>query len=382
MVGRALAVAAGVALSAGLAGPQDPARDSRLIGSDPARTRRYLMVVERYATGDRAEALAALEDWTPNELRFEVEKLRDLGADARRLPLRAVVMLHTDKAALGRGTAPLDEGEARCRPDVHVELAAEVVPLLARWDEGRAFARRWYLATALESHGRFCFVDARRWAQAGLRWFPKDAELLLASGTTDEALGSLPGWSRSRLDALRASAFSTTASSTARRARESLLSDRRSYLERARRAFLQALAADEGLAEAWLRLGRVEWGLDRAEAARRALAEGLGRAREPSVLHLGHLFLGQVHEEGGRLEEAEREYRAALAIDPQAQAAAVALSWVLQVAGDATASRDVVEQAVDAAGRRRDADAWWSYLFGRSAHAEAILEELRSEALP
>lgn len=373
MGGHALVLPAVLALSAALASPQDPARNSRLLGSDPARTRQYLSMVERYAAGDRAEALAALEDWTQNELQFEVEKLRDLGVAARGLPLRAVAMLHTDKAGLELGTVPPDEGEARCRSNFHLELAAEIVPLLTSWEEGRAFARRWYLATALESHGRFCFIDARRWAQGGLKWFPKDAELLLASGTTDEALGSLPGWSHVRLDAFP----------TQRRLRESmgLLSDRRSYLDRARRAFERALATDGNLGEAWLRLGRVEWGLAHGDAARRALLEGLGRAREPSVLYLGHLFLGQVHEDAGRLEEAAREYRAALAVDPLAQAAAVALSWVLQVAGDVTGSRDVLDQAVASVGRRPHADAHWDYLFGRSADAGPIFEELRSETL-
>ncbi len=369
MGGPALVVPVVVALSAAFAGPQDPARNSRMLGEDPARTRRYLSMVERYAAGDRAEALAALEGWTPNELQFEVEKLRDRGVAARGLLLRAAVMLHTDRAGIERGMVPLDEGETRCRSNSHIELAAEIVPLLTSWEEGRAFARRWYLATAFGAHGRFCFTDARRWAQAGLKWFPKDAELLLAAGTTDEALGSLPGWSHARLEALPSQ----------RRLRESVLSDRRSYLERARRAFQQALAADGSLGEAWLRLGRVEWGLGHADAALRALREGLGRAREPSVLYTGHLFLGQVHEDAGRLGNAEREYRAALAVDPQGQAAAVALSWVLQVAGDAAASREVLDEAVASAGRRRNADAWWDYLFGRSADAEPVLEKLRSE---
>ena len=345
---------------------------------------RYLELAERYAAGSRAEAVGALGGWTEHELEAEFEELRDLAVAAgrcgacpaklqlERLPLRAVVMLHTDRDDVERWPVLLvDERGAKCGSGVHAGLAAEIVPLLMGELEGREFARRWYLAMALRAHGRFCLSDALRWAQKGLKWFPKDAGLLLASGTTDEALGSLPSWSRDRLGDML----------TTRQRREatSAVSAQRRHLEYARRSFEHALAADADLTEARLRLGRVEWRLEHADAARTALEGALDRTQEPFLLYLGRLFLGQIHQDAGRLAEAEREYRAALGVDPHAQAAAVALSHVLQLAGDAAESRDVLERAVASAGRRRSADAYWDYLFGRSDDAETLLEALRQE---
>ena len=329
------------------------------------------MLIESYAAGRRTEALAALEDWEARPLQLEVEALRDAGPDATAaFPLRAAVMLHTDAAARARGGVPLDESETRCRRGLHDELAAELVPLLTRTDLGRSFARRWFLAATLDAHGRFCFTEARSRAQAGLRLFPDDAELLLASGTIDEVEGSLPGWAQAQPEA----------SQRSRQLRDALAvqSERLAYLQRARGPLQRAAGA--GLDEARLRLGRVEWALGHEEAARAALEETLRRGPDPSVLYLAHLFLGRVHEQAERLEDAEREYRAALAAFPSSQAAAVALSWVLQLAGDAAAAPEVLEAAVAAAARRHAPDPWWDYLLGRSSSAETVRDGLRDEA--
>lgn len=379
------AAARGAWLRAGVLFPVVLALSAHLAAPADSRQRfSYLAMVERYAAGDRAEAVAALGRLSERELEAEVRGLRDRALAAERhaagpetlaverLPLQAAIMLHTDREEVEQERVLLlDESGAKCGSGVHAGLAAEIAPLLMGRAEGRDFARRWYLAMTLRAHGRYCFDDAWRWAQKGLKWFPKDAELLLASGTTDETVGSLPGWSRSRLEVV----------TYWRRdeARNAALKQRR-HLEYARQSFEKALTADPDLAEARLRLGRVEWRLEHADAARTALDETLARTSQPLVRYLGHLYLGQLHEEAGRLEEAEREYRAALDVDPQAQAAAVALSYVLQLAGDPAASREVLARAVAQGGRRRRADAYWDYPLGRSAEAETLLEALREES--
>ena len=63
----------------------------------------------------------------------------------------------------------------------------------------------------------------------------------------------------------------------------------------------------------------------------------------PRVAYLAHLFLGQVRERSGRADEAIREFQHARSmLDPQAQAAAVALSQALLSTGDVEGARAVL----------------------------------------
>jgi Tfp pilus assembly protein PilF len=96
---------------------------------------------------------------------------------------------------------------------------------------------------------------------------------------------------------------------------------------------------------------------------------------------LARLFLGQVHEDAGRLEQATGEYRRALAVDPNAQSAAVALSHALRKAGDGEGSRRVLLDALAHAGRRTQADVFWNYFTSNALGFAAELDGLRREAL-
>ena len=161
------------------------------------------------------------------------------------------------------------------------------------------------------------------------------------------------------------------------------------------------MAADPALDEARLRLGRLLWRLGEAELARASL-EAMLAPRDPPLSnargesgpsssfatlersrdrYLAHLFLGRVYEDARRLEEAKREYRATLEIEPQAQAAAVALGHVLQMAGDTGPARQALEQSLRHAGRRTHGDPYWGYLLGSVDRAEALFDELRRETL-
>jgi tetratricopeptide (TPR) repeat protein len=280
-------------------------------------------------------------------------------------------MLHTDREEVERRLLPAsDESQPMCSGGIHAGLARKAVELLLETPGGRDFARRWLFGMALRDQQAFCLANALRWADDGVRWFANDAELLLARGTIQEALatlvGSVPGLA----------GLSPRARDMAR----STLNERRYRLAGARRSFESALAADPGLHEARLRLGRVAWHLEQKDAARSAFESVLSRAAEPGVLYLARLYLGRVAEDARRLEEAEGHYREALALEPQGQAAAVALSHVLGLAGDPAAAREVLQAAVSRAGSRTLADPFWAYLSGRSDEGDAILDELRRES--
>jgi tetratricopeptide (TPR) repeat protein len=352
-----------------------------LLAADAASTAdSYLDVVRRYAAGERAAAVAALDAWKPGELARELAELREAALIAAQRgtqlpanampPLRAVMLLHTDREALERTPAPGAEHAPACREQVHTALAERIAGLLFADPEGREFARRWYLAVALRDLGYTCFDDAEHWLEAGLRWFPKDAELLLALGTIDEATTAL---------ASRDPAIGPLRGSQRAQVLESL-HEKRFRLERAARRFEQALASDPRLAEARLRLGRVRYRQGRRPEARellRAVAEESGM---PALTYLARLFLGRVHEADGEPAEAAAEYEKALALEPQSQAAAVALSYVREQLGEPRA-REPLLASLAHAGRRAAFDPYWEYPIAHAVpRSESLLDALREEA--
>jgi tetratricopeptide (TPR) repeat protein len=347
-------------------------------------TERYTDLVARYAAGDRAAAVTGIGDGTLQAALDQVRRMADRARRCRecperailgRLPLRAAIMLHTDRDAFEREERG-DEQLASCGIGDHGAAAEALVLVLLADDTGREFARRWYRAVAQDRLTAFCFDDARRWTETGLKWFASDPELLLILGTLGEIIahqmGVRPGAAPPRVDL----------QGTPRRLRESLAdaAERRQYVARAQQYLEDALAASPDLTEARLRLGRVAWRQGRPDAARNSLEAVIAGTRDPALLSLAHLFLGQVHEDAGRLDEAEVQYRMALVIEPHSQAAAVALSHVLQLTGDPSAARSVLRAAVERAGSRTEADPYWTYHAPSPSVAERLLHELRRES--
>lgn len=333
-----------------------------------------LALARMYAAGQRAEAIARLEGWGEDELKRELVALRSLAAKMGHLPegtLRAAVMLHTDREAFERMQAPVEERARECGIEKHGAYARALMSLLVvQSDRSRDFARRWLTAMALQSHWDLCLDDVTRWTHEGLKWFPKDAQLLLIQGTAGEVAASLP----------RPPAFFYANPSEQKRGLAEVARQRQE-LSQARRDLEAALAVEPGLHEARLRLGRVLWRQEKPGEARVALQDLLERAPEPWLLYLGHLFLGRVVEDAGDLAAAARHYRAALAIDPRAQAAAVALAQVQLVAGEDGESREVLSRALKQAPRAQPRDAYMSYHLGRANLAEGMLDALRAETL-
>lgn len=341
----------------------------------------YRRLLELYARGERAEALAGLERLSFNDLIQAYGELRaaalkptlpvDTEADLRGL-LRAAVMLHSDRDEEDR-PPPTGTEQPRGCPGKQADLAGRYAALLARWPETRDFARRFFFATALRCQWDFCLEPALRWAKDGLKLFPRDPLLLLAAGSVLEEIATLADVkSAEGLGSLR------------QRQRDELqgaLAAREQRFGEARQYFREALAADPALTLARVRLGRVLWRLREADAARTALEQAIAEGPEAKVLYLARLFLGRVHEDSGRLEPAIAEYRLALALDPKAQTAAVALSHALRLAGESEVSRQVLSQALAQAGQRTVADPYWNYLTSNVLRIEDTFDALRRETL-
>jgi tetratricopeptide (TPR) repeat protein len=288
------------------------------------------------------------------------------------IPLRAAVMLHLDLDEAERPESLGTEQPRRC-PGRQAGIAARYASLLAWHEETKSFARRFFLALAHSCQWDACFLDAKRWAGEGLKLFPREAELLLAVGSAIEESATV--WTGG-----------STVENTAipphfREAAHAAAVERVTRYRQARSFFEDAIAADDGLTLARVHVGRVQWRLGEREAGQAALEKAVERSADPQLSYLAHLFLGRVHEDSGRLDQAVEHYRLSLALDPSAQAAAVALSHALRRAGELEAAREVLRRALAHAGRREGRDAYRDYLVGDAIHFREQLAALRQESL-
>ena len=313
---------------------------------------RYWAIVDLYARGNVSGAVEQLGRLPGAGVREELERLRELAARAAggggpdlealaRTPVAVAAMLHGDAAWWAPAGSPRRSREA--------ERARDLVDVLRPLPGGSAFARRWFLASALRGHQRMDWRAADQIATEGLKRFPDDPELLLAHGTLLETVG----W--------RAAGNGKAG---------------RPYLERARSALARAeeLSPSE---ETALRLAHVRWRLGETSAARADLERLVGETGDGRWRYLGLLFLGGALEEEGRLPEARQAYRRALESQTDAQTARMALAHCLVRLGQVGAARATVD---DALGLARVQDPYWTYPWGRSGTADAALAALRLEA--
>jgi len=352
-------------------------------GSD-ALSPAYESALRRYQSGDREGAIADVSTWPERRLRDEMTALRALSAKAQachrcpaadtweRVPVRAALMLHSDCAqrVRGGGWSPLLQESA----------AAEVARLMKDDPSHRGFARRWYESMASLAEAETRWAEALAWAERGLRDFPDSVEMRLVQASIEETQGSIEESQGAPEAALERN--ETLVDPNARRSRAELLQRRqvREHFENAQRALRAALAVDGSIPEPRLRLGRVAWRLGETAEAQSALLDVLARKPGGATAFLAHLFLGRLHEDAGRLDDAAASYEAALALDVHSQSARLALSHVRLRRGDAAGARAEVEKTVGSAGRRPRPDALWLYPWGPSVGVEDRLEVLRREA--
>lgn len=344
------------------------------------QTASYTELLHQYAAGDRAAAVAELSSLEDGQIARELDALRDRATArcafcdhaAAQAALRAAVMVHTDLDELER--RPLEvpgERAPSCGPPVQALFAERALASLLRDEAGREFARRWYVAMGLRSLGDLCFEEGRRWVASGLKRFARDKELLLTRGLLAEGLATVVRLRQA-----------SPAGATPREhdlLREQQLEGRSALLE-AGKAFEQALATDASFEEASLHLGRVRFRLGQLGPAVQALGPIVAASRDQERLYLAYLFVGRVHEAAGRTAEAERAYKNAAGVEPDGQAAAMALAHLRLMAGEFGAAREILDQELGRTLPRSHVDPFWNYLFAPARRAEPLFEALRNEA--
>lgn len=318
----------------------------------------YELLVDRYHEGHRSEALLKLSAWPAQTLEPVVQQA------ARRpwLKARAAVLLHTDRA-LQEQAAGAREGCER-----QLQFAARLARTVPKQATGGRFRARWFLAMTLRASTQ---QDALRWVEEGLKDDPEDPALVLALAAIEETRATFGrGKFQTRMPEREDGIGLAEAKAHTLR------------LERAKRDLKRVLKLDPSVHEAHLRLARLLKYTHDIDDALAELNVVLAEGNEPELLYLAQLQLGEIRETQDRLMEAQQAYVAATALDPRCQTAYIALShvrWLLRdFAAAATARNQALAHAPSSSGY---ADPWWRYPLGQLGRGDALLEELRAEAI-
>jgi tetratricopeptide (TPR) repeat protein len=234
----------------------------------------------------------------------------------------------------------------------------------------QAFRHTWLLAVGkllmslgYPSKALSYFEDCRK-------FFPVGS--LLAAGSAQELMGSIDGLVP--VPGNRGNLFGLTPTSLwfeqgRRRAMQQALRE-------AEKHYRRAIELEPGLAEAHLRLGRVLQRRGRAKQARAELSWVVENSSQSQLLALAQLFLGELKEGRGQVDEAIMCFRAALRAEPDSQAARLALSQALHRSGEMPASAEAARAVLV---REEPGDGWLAYHLGFPRRAKAVMDRLRRE---
>jgi tetratricopeptide (TPR) repeat protein len=308
----------------------------------------YDALIEQYVSGDAGAAIAAIQSWSGSTVSAAS------GGRGRQLPAplqRAAVMLHTD-AALGFMYVGRNGDGSN-----HLTAARRILSAMrssSADERTHTFVRRWFAFVASFYTAQGKLDQAMVILRDGFALYPRNAYLHVARGAVAEMSATLN------------EADARSGNQLTRNAR---------LLDIAAADYLRALAFDDALAIAHLHLGwvRLVAGDDRCQSN---LDAALTHADDDRTRYLAHLFLGRLAERQNRIDDARREYDAALAVGDSFQTAYVALSRVEESLGHSARARELAQQYASLPDHSDDA--WWDYHLG--GFDATTLEWLRREA--
>lgn len=374
--------AMGLAQSQSLAPPGRPGHTARVEKAE-RRLSAYHTLVRQYRSGDRAPAIRELGGWTDSQLSEVREELTHLRSALRPggsvLPhrwdvddLRAAVLLQTERALV---YVFIDRSASYSS---HLETARFLLECVDPEESGWAeFRLEWWRSVLPWLQRRVDREGLLLYARRSVALYPNDVQVRLAAGTAFE-IALWAGW---KPDA--------AISSEPVVARDQFLRRRadRAAIEDARLA-MENLSAALRLApphvEALLRRGRAFQLTGQDEQAIADFRAVLSLEAPSPTPYLAHLFLGSVHQTAvpPRLDEARREYEAAVREAPLAQSARLALSTVLLLMGDREGAEIQAQETLELPSETAGGigfDPWWTYGMGQYLQALDTFGRLRRD---
>jgi tetratricopeptide (TPR) repeat protein len=294
--------------------------------------KQYAELMKRYRNGQHLDTAAALARF-PREVTRKASRfyMKDPMTESQIL---SAAMLHTDAA--------LVPGSER---GLHVLSASEY---LRQLEEPRreSFEKQWSLALAYYFLNQQQFVFALPFLSTAARKYPDDLEIVMALGTTCEAMGWIYGFEDMTF--------------------------------RAELAYRAVLAKDAENVEARLRLGHILKMKGLFEESLLELNWTVNHTEEPRLTMIANLLLGDIHRMHGNTDLAVQCYQKAVELDPDCQVAVTALSHALLLTGNSVGSHQMVGQLLE---RRIESpegkDGWWRYLLGHAEQAEEMMLRMR-----
>ena len=297
----------------------------------------YNELVERYRQGLRFSAARALSELPQESARSTAAEFR--ASAPPDLQLQAAALLHIEIArrfAKGRAT--------------HIELAIQHTQAMKDADRRTSFQKRWGLALGYFYYYVLRFSDGEAVLQAAFDLTPGDWELRYALATLREAF-----------------AFTRRDPSLFQAAESDY------------RAMLRERAEEP---ELHIRLGHVLWRRGRVSESLDELRRNVSAVEGPTRL-VAHLVLGEIYDGRDEMEEALLNFRAALAVDPDCQAASAALGMALHRAGERRDALTVTKRLLESKeGASVRDDGWWRYLLSRAVDYDKMFQELQEEVRP
>ncbi len=308
-----------------------------------------LELIDEYRRGNFDTAVERLTGWEWHRVRESRRGRKESTWPVK--TLEAAVLLHIE-TAMRHTRRPWLQTE-------HTVIAREL--LAARRSRGSINSAVCDLHVALARHlqADLRFEDLETDLKAARRICPGHAQVLLASGTLEEA-------------------FASRRSEAARRVH--LAPSREASLADAERFYRQALEAAPDLVEARVRLGRVLHDSDRPRAAVVELTRAAHDAHERSetdLTYLALIFQASAYEVQDDPSAALPIYRRARDLLPGCQAAVFGISRTLGRLRFVDEAARVVRDSLLNGSTPRCADPWRSYDFGQSRTREPLIRELR-----
>ena len=345
----AVAMAAGVAADAAAQERSRGGWQSELIGQ-------WLDAVERHSPGEIDSPLIGAARWSSADL-------RKLWADVQ------VLLDITTNPKHNRFTiAPLEYQRRgrRGEPTTVTFRASERAILDALADRVRAVGLNAVLRRAAVLHADVVTLAPGVERPSDSRLFPNDPVLLLLAGCEREAFAT-------PLFQVFAQSFRNA------RMRPDIASED-GELDAAAGFFRRALAADESLGEARVRLGRVLSLKKRYADSARELRRALDSRLDPVLQYYAELFLGAALEGLGEAAAARDAFRRAADGTPGARAADLAVARIARELGDREETTARLQQAMSMPGNTTPIDPWWVYRSAQGRRSAAWLDDVRRAA--